>query len=686
MAAAQQFHGFMSSLAGGLTRLNSDFNEESVGAAAGAEGAMGQSVRSSRSLRSYLSALELTEEDEYHDLSRIPLAEEQEHGSPEPEHTTARPVAECRGELLAFWKEWNRTELAVRGDVDSYLASRGDGAFVVRPSQSHGTSLVLCFKFSGVVIQNLIYRVDTPQGEQFYLAGFEMRYPGLVDLLAAHMSQRGLLPCLLRLQTPGGPTSPPHTTAITTAAAPAAATAPSPSSHAQRASESVSPHTAATPLQRRLSSSGLSDADSPARPRSVTLPAQHDTPSSSSSSTDPPLRASEGRAGRATRSTFSRLSSLVDALRNLRGKLNKPSDGSKKVMALVHKAIDNPRSMEGRTIHNFVLCTRESDESRSHVITRNIRQFIDGVRRLIITEHRTRLAAITARPESREIPVEAIIEAALQTRVVGALHSHVYPKICEELQESFPILRSNMSLVLNDPVAALSVPVRLVRAGWDAAVADLHEMTRQTSALAKIKYLLSAVTNIHEITARESPGKGAISADDFLPIFVFVLCQTRIDHAEAEAEYIWALAEPSILTGEAGYYLTTLSSAVHLLKHFVPDALAPPPAVDDLRRFLRIYFPDPDMLAVFRTVPVGPTTTAAQACAFIADKMRVISPAEFGLYEVVGDTSRLLAPDELPQTVRAGWPKGLAKEPHFSYRRRQSVTYMQRTAPQVFML
>jgi hypothetical protein len=35
---------------------------------------------------------------------------------------------------------------------------------------------------------------------------------------------------------------------------------------------------------------------------------------------------------------------------------------------------------------------------------------------------------------------------------------------------------------------------------------------------------------------------------------------------------------------------------------------------------------------------------------------------------------------------QAQWPKGLAREPHFSYRRRQQVIYMQETAPQVFML
>lgn len=38
--------------------------------------------------------------------------------------------------------------------------------------------------------------------------------------------------------------------------------------------------------------------------------------------------------------------------------------------------------------------------------------------------------------------------------------------------------------------------------------------------------------------------------------------------AEVEAEYMWGLLHPSLLSGEGGYYLTTLSSAVNVLKNF----------------------------------------------------------------------------------------------------------------------
>ena len=57
------------------------------------------------------------------------------------------------------------------------------------------------------------------------------------------------------------------------------------------------------------------------------------------------------------------------------------------------------------------------------------------------------------------------------------------------------------------------------------------------------------------------------SISDFLPLLIHVLVQSGLVSAEVEADYMWGLLHPSILAGEGGYYLTTLSSAVHILKN-----------------------------------------------------------------------------------------------------------------------
>lgn len=55
---------------------------------------------------------------------------------------------------------------------------------------------------------------------------------------------------------------------------------------------------------------------------------------------------------------------------------------------------------------------------------------------------------------------------------------------------------------------------------------------------------------------------------DFLPMLIYVLVQCGIVAAEIEADYMWGLIHPSLLNGEGGYYLTSLSSAVLALKNF----------------------------------------------------------------------------------------------------------------------
>lgn len=59
-----------------------------------------------------------------------------------------------------------------------------------------------------------------------------------------------------------------------------------------------------------------------------------------------------------------------------------------------------------------------------------------------------------------------------------------------------------------------------------------------------------------------------LGADDLLPLVIWVLVRGKVVDAEIEAEYMWGLLHASLLSGEGGYYLTTLSSAVHVLKTF----------------------------------------------------------------------------------------------------------------------
>ena len=57
----------------------------------------------------------------------------------------------------------------------------------------------------------------------------------------------------------------------------------------------------------------------------------------------------------------------------------------------------------------------------------------------------------------------------------------------------------------------------------------------------------------------------SIGADDLVPIFLFVFCQSRVRHPMRHKEMMWSLCHPDQLQGEAGYYLTVFESAIEFV-------------------------------------------------------------------------------------------------------------------------
>lgn len=84
--------------------------------------------------------------------------------------------------------------------------------------------------------------------------------------------------------------------------------------------------------------------------------------------------------------------------------------------------------------------------------------------------------------------------------------------------------------------------------------------------LDKMEYLLAVVTAIFETSTY--PRGQALGADDFLPLLVYIVAKCGFIGAEIEAEFMYCLLQQSLLNGEAGYYITALCSAVHVLKSF----------------------------------------------------------------------------------------------------------------------
>ena len=66
-----------------------------------------------------------------------------------------------------------------------------------------------------------------------------------------------------------------------------------------------------------------------------------------------------------------------------------------------------------------------------------------------------------------------------------------------------------------------------------------------------------------------------LSADDLLPILIYVIVHSTLTRLESQCQYMWQMSDPADLVGESGYYLTMFSSAIEYLKQH-EEEVAPP--------------------------------------------------------------------------------------------------------------
>uniref|UniRef100_H0W7Y5 Ras and Rab interactor 1 n=1 Tax=Cavia porcellus TaxID=10141 RepID=H0W7Y5_CAVPO len=176
----------------------------------------------------------------------------------------------------------------------------------------------------------------------------------------------------------------------------------------------------------------------------------------------------------------------------------------------------------------------------------------------------------------------------------------------------------------------------------------LLQLLRTYSPSAQVKRLLQACKLLY--TSLKSQAGESAGADEFLPLLSLVLAQCDLPDLLLEAEYMSELLEPSLLTGEGGYYLTSLSASLALLSslsqsHTLPLSPAQElqrslrlweqrclPATHSFQHLLRVAYQDPSSGCTSKTLAVPPGVSIATLNQLCATKFRVTQPDAFGLF------------------------------------------------------
>uniref|UniRef100_A0A182N539 Protein sprint n=1 Tax=Anopheles dirus TaxID=7168 RepID=A0A182N539_9DIPT len=337
-----------------------------------------------------------------------------------------------------------------------------------------------------------------------------------------------------------------------------------------------------------------------------------------------------------------------------------------------------PDSTFSRNISNFIACTKESKAQAPHpqVVMRNMRQFMSGMKNYLVKHGEGDFAGEVQKARAQLKPdeflnLDAILEEVMHKLVILPLREHLYGLFVDYYSQSGDIqliVEKVRSTAGRGPLA-FGIKGNVIPPSPTAMrqIATLFVRLQEAELpLAKLDLLLAAVSTIFEATTCCNGQQ--LSADDFLPVLVMVVAHCGFIGAEIEAEYMWGLLQPSLLSGEAGYYLTALCSAVHVLKNFSLSEQEGTSTLDwesstmpNCSSVLRVIIPDEYNGSIqTRTLPIRPHTTTKEVCRTIAHKARITNAQDYGLFKLIDGEETLLHDTECPQDVRM-----TAKGKHF---------------------
>ncbi|CAI2354252.1 unnamed protein product [Caenorhabditis sp. 36 PRJEB53466] len=394
----------------------------------------------------------------------------------------------------------------------------------------------------------------------------------------------------------------------------------------------------------------------------------------------------------------------------------------------------------GLTLRQFVACTQDTKETDPAVVIRNVRQFINGMKNYLVKHGEGDLHRIideeSARLNSHQIlNIDAVLEAVLHKLLLREIKPLLYHVMVREHSKAgaLQLISVNINAVrkMNLTQMGFANPENLVTpptAIMEQVKLLIRKMQSHYSPMKKLENLMKAVglvlgcQAVNNGNENEDPAngghRGLPPGDDLVRWFVYILARTSTVGCEVEAWYMWELLpQPIVTQSDASYYLTSLWSAVHVLKsaeairrlcendqrvaqqpnegrHLCSSPLL---STATLTRgtsaglvqgisaatcdaFVKIAIPDEAIGCVrYATFPGVPMLTTSKLSRLVAHQQGITNPEEHGLYLIADGFESCLSPSDCPVLVH----EQLVKEsrPHmFAYKRHEAKIAWPRAA------
>lgn len=240
--------------------------------------------------------------------------------------------------------------------------------------------------------------------------------------------------------------------------------------------------------------------------------------------------------------------------------------------AEVDKLLWNEATPEGRTVQQFVSDFHVVARSPASCLT-NVRLFLNSMRSHIVDTRGPALIklVVNSAPDlTPEQTLSLIVERSLEQAVVGRLHKPIFSTVTSLYKISDEQLSMVTSQLKGKNQAFFGIPDDIEStSSWSPARLEFRQMLQADTPSNKLAVILATAKSIYSTANYEQSvvkkKTCVLSADDFLPIFIFVVIQSEVGSLESTNQFLWQLCDPTQFSGESGYYLTVFSSIISLL-------------------------------------------------------------------------------------------------------------------------
>ncbi|KAL3665966.1 hypothetical protein V7S43_008765 [Phytophthora oleae] len=198
--------------------------------------------------------------------------------------------------------------------------------------------------------------------------------------------------------------------------------------------------------------------------------------------------------------------------------------------------------------------------------------------------------------------IHTIVHEQIEERVCFPLYRTILTNVRAHIREDAKVLKGKIEILRSKSQAFFGIgPDSESSSKWISACAKLREVDKVSLPYMKRAQLLAACKEIYAIFHTEHPTQPPMSADAFIPAFIYVLIHSHLRDPVALKELI-TFFDSGSQQGEIAYFVTCLEIALEYIRSLLTACTV----VLSSKRKLGIEFskhPEADVVVVYRLVP-----------------------------------------------------------------------------------